>query len=353
MKRTFLLKSASISIGVLLSLIIIEIFLRSQNFVELSGFNHQHPWNKILHHGSDQFVVTNYGSDCNGERKKILLLGDSWMEDEHLADAISKEFASKSGECIQAINGGTSSYAPTLYLLKGRQAFKKYGNFDYIVVNVDETDVGDEWLRYRIPTVRDNTGKIVAVPFNNDLESRYIWNGKLWAEDSDYYIVRLVKFAFFYKVLVPMLYKLTYAPDYSSLMRYVFAPDARSLYKKELKHFDHRLLKMATKLTRYTSDARHVYVTHHPHLRGLVRKVSNGHLYLPIVSEALARLHRESGVTVLDARDHVRQIHGDAFPDRTFAPGDPFSHLTAAGASRYGKWIGDQMVLKALPASNM
>lgn len=348
MKKTLLFKLLSISIGILIALVVVETGLRFQEFVKLKGFSEKSPWNRVLHHGSDQFVVTNYGANCEGERIKLLTLGDSWMEDEHLSTSIAREFASKSGKCVQAINGGTSSYAPTLYLLKGRQAFEKYGKFDYIVVNVDETDIGDEWLRYRIPTVVDETGKIVAVPFQNDLENRYLWNGKLWAEDSDFYIVRLVKFAFFYKVLVPMLYKLTYAPDYNSLMRYVFAPDARSLYPKELQHFDHRLRRMAKRLTRYTSDASHVYVTHHPHLRGLVDKVDEGHLYLPVVSEALARLHEKSGVTVLDARNHIGQIHGDAFPDQTFEPGDPFSHLTAAGATRYGKWIADQIVQQTL-----
>ncbi len=346
MRKTLLFKVAAISIGVSISLVAAELLLRLQNFVNLDDFSDRTPWNNVLHHGRNKFTVTEFGSGCNGEKIKLLLLGDSWMEDGHLSNAIGQELADKSGKCVQAFNGGTTSYAPTLYLLKARQAFKAYGKFDYIVVNIDDTDVGDEWVRYRIPTVRDATGKIVAVPFNNDLHSEYLWNGKLWASDSDYYVIRLIRFTFFYKVLVPMLYKLTYCPDYPTLMQYLFAPDARSLFKKEHAFFGRRLLRMATKVSNFTTDASHVYVTYHPQRRGLVDTVDEGKLYLPIVSEALTRLQKKSGVTVLDARNYVRQIHGEAFSGNTFEPGDPFSHLLGDAATRYGKWIADQIVLK-------
>jgi len=333
----------AIAIGIIVSLGAAEFLLRVQNFVQLKDFSEEGSWNPVLHHGSDKFAVASYGQDCNGAKIKLLLLGDSWMEDENLSGAIGQEFAIRSGKCVQAVNGGTSSYAPTLMLLKARRAVKKFGKFDYIIANIDETDIGDEWLRYRIPTVRDATGKIVAVPFSNDLHSMYIWNGKVWAENSDFYVIRLVRFALFYKILVPMLYKLTYVPDYQNLMQYVFAPDARVLFKKEHNYFARRITRMANQLSKLSVDAGHVYVTHHPHRRGLLDTVDEGRQYLPVISEMIASLQAKSKVTVLDARNHVRQIHGNAFPDNTFEPNDPFSHLARDGTIRYGKWIADQI----------
>jgi len=346
MKKKLLLNVIAASIGIFISILALEIVLRVQNFVKLDGFHDVSPWHSVLHHGDGSFRVRNYGKKCDRGKIKLLLLGDSWMEDEFLSNSIGKEFAASTGKCVQSVNGGSNSYSPTLYLLKARQAFETYGKFDYIIVNIDETDISDEWLRYRVPTLRDTSGKIVAVPFKNDIYSKYIWDGKLWAENSNFYIIRLVRFAFFYKVLVPMLYKFTYIPDYTSLMQYVFAPDAASLFKEEHKHFQSRLLEMAAEISSFVPEAKSVFVTHHPHLRGLVDTIDNGKLYLPIVSDAIAGLQKKVRISVLDARNHINEIHGDALLNNTFIADDPFSHLTADGANRYGKWIVEQINLK-------
>jgi hypothetical protein len=344
MRRNILFIFISIIISILISILSAEIFLRFQNSVQLDNFVDNSTWNSTLHHGSKKFAIKDIGSNCNAGKLKILLLGDSWMEDENLSNTIGQELAKRSNKCVEIINGGRSSYSPTLYLLRARQAFREFGMFDRIVVNIDETDIGDEWQNYRIPMVRDTKGKILAVPYANDIRSKYVWNGKLWAEDFDSgifrisYICRYLKIMYFYYCLLPSIYEFTSSPDqYSNLMQYVFAPDARSLYKEENKYFEDRLLEMVKEISNYTTESRFVYVSHHPHLRGLVDTVKNGQLYLPIVSEDIARLKKKSGVSILDARYHVNLIHGDEFPNNTYEEGDPFSHL---------KWIASQIDLK-------
>jgi len=343
MLRALLIRAVAVFIVVAGLLGFSEVFLRLQHYVKLDGFDHESPWNKVLHHGKGKFVVREYGSDCNGKKIKLLLLGDSWMEDEVLSNEIGQDLAQDSNRCVESVNGGNSSYAPTIYMLKAREAYEKYGQFDAIVVNIDETDIGDEWVRYRIPKVRDESGEVVAVPYGRDVHSEYLWNGKLWAEDSILYSVRLLKFAFYYKVLVPMFYQLTYREDYSTLMRYVFAPDARTKYKKAEQYFRDRLLEMTNELTGYTTAPGSVYVTHHPHRRGFVDQVRDGHRYLPIVSKDLAWLKKQTGVSVLDARRHIKEIQGDDLLTNTYQKGDPFSHLAPEGAVRYGRWIASQI----------
>lgn len=346
MSRTTLLKITAVCIGLVISLVMAEIFLRVQSFIQLDGFAESKRWHPVLHHGSDEFVVTNYGKDCSNDKIKLLLLGDSWMEDPVLSGTIGKELAAGTGRCIETVNGGTSSYAPTLYQLKGRQAVQKYGSFDYVIVNVDETDIGDEWLRYRVPQTRDETGKLVAVPFENDIRSLFIRNGKLWAEDSPIYLLRFLRFALFYNILVPYLEEFTVAPNhYDTLMRYVFAPEAATSYAEEQDYFYARLVELTAELKAAAGEDKAVYVTHHPHLRGLTDKVEDGKKYLPVVSQAVARLGRETGVQILDARSQVDSIHGEALQQDTYVEGDPFSHLAEAGATRYGKWIADQVVV--------
>ena len=203
-------------------------------FLQLDGFHNEFPWHEVLHHGDGSFEVRDFGGNCENGKIKLLLLGDSWMEDEYLSNTIGSEFAAQTGSCVQAINGSNSSYSPTLYLLMARRAFNTYGKFDYIIVNIDETDIGDEWYRVRIPMIRDKSGKIVAVPYNNDLYAKTIWKGKLWAENSNLYLIRLLKFAFYYKVFVPLIYKFTYNPEYSNWMKFVLSPMVRHFIKRRL-----------------------------------------------------------------------------------------------------------------------
>ena len=158
MSRTLLLKLTAISIGLIISITLAEVFLRIQTFIELEGFAEQNPWNSVLHHGDGQFAIADYGENCTAAKIRVLLLGDSWMEDPILSGTIGHELSLKSGTCVQTVNGGMSSYSPTIYLLRGRQGFEKFGAFDYVIVNIDETDIGDEWLRYRIPLTRDLSG---------------------------------------------------------------------------------------------------------------------------------------------------------------------------------------------------
>ena len=347
MMKEILKKSALIFFFTLTSLALVEFFLRHQTIVQLDKFAGNFPGNEIFHHGKNDFHVEKFFGERGKGKIKVLLLGDSWMEDENLSNFFAMELAQLTKKTVTAINAGKSSYAPTVYLLKSREAYDTYGKFDLIVVNIDETDIGDEWLRYKIPTVRSRDGDIVAVPFSHDKESQYIWQGKLWAENSGFYINRLIKFAFFHKVLVPFMYEFTESPSqYENLMQFVFAPDAKSKYSKEIDHFYGRLEEMARELCKYTDNSSSIYVTHHPHLRGLVSKVSEGRLYLPVVSDEIARLKKATGLNVLDARENMVQIHGVQFTRNTFEEGDPFSHLCPEGAQRYGKWIAAQIAGK-------
>ena len=342
MKRTLFYSLAAIFLGIGISLLLVEGFLRVQNFIELDGFAEKNIGHPVFHHGDGTFSVENFGFECEAEATKVLLLGDSWMEDAVLSQTLAEELSRETGECVRAVNGGKSSYSPTIYLLKAREAFKRYGRFDFIIVNIDETDIGDEWLRYRIPLNRDRTGKIIAVPFEEDIRGLFLKNGKLWAENSPSYIVRFLRFAFFYNVLVPYLNRFTFTPSrYDELMKYVFPSDGDSVYVKEQKYFYRRLREMVEGLSRLTHGTPFIYVTHHPHYRGLVEDPSQGKTYLPVVSELLEKLGREKDIKILDARDHVQEIHGEAFWKNTFEEDDPFSHLASKGAARYGAWIAE------------
>ena len=122
MKRTLFYSLAAISAGIGISLLLVEGFLRIQNFMELDGFAEKGIGHPVFHHGDGTFSVENFGSECGAEATKVLLLGDSWMEDPVLSGTLAEEFSRETGECVRAVNGGKSSYSPTIYLLKAREA---------------------------------------------------------------------------------------------------------------------------------------------------------------------------------------------------------------------------------------
>jgi hypothetical protein len=124
MKKPLLIRATAILIGVVTAFALVELLLRIQPFVEIDGHTEQSPWHSVLHHGSDEFGILDHGCGSNTDENitRVLLLGDSWMEDPILSSTLGQEIAKRTGNCVRTFNGGVSSYSPILYMLKGRAA---------------------------------------------------------------------------------------------------------------------------------------------------------------------------------------------------------------------------------------
>ena len=86
----------------------------------------------------------------NKKGKLVLLQGDSWMEQVQEIDESLKLFQdfSKKND-INIINGGITSYAPTLMSLQYKFLKTDFDiNPSIVVIYVDQTDIGDEICRY-------------------------------------------------------------------------------------------------------------------------------------------------------------------------------------------------------------
>ena len=347
MSRASLPRIVAIVISLAVSLAVIELALRLQPWIKLGGFELSSDSHPIFHHaGPKLFIERTFGEHCgDAPGVKVLLLGDSWMQDQGLAGVIGEKIAGKLGKCVLTVNGAFSSYSPTLYLLKAKHAVESYGRFDYVFVNVDETDIGNEWLQYRGLIMRDRAGAIVAVPSDvGDLGFRDPFqNGFLWVQESSLYSIRLVRKIIHTRLFMPHLHRLARPIGYEDLMKFVFFPDTRQRHSRELQYFHERLAEMAETLIAATGNKDKVYVTHHPHAKGVMPSDDGGVTYLPIVSEALAALHDTHAIRILDARAHVRQIHGNRQANEIYMKDDPFSHLAGDASKRYGAWIVENM----------
>ena len=99
--------------------------------------------------------------------KTILLQGDSWFDYINGYQKIRGYF-SNTQKNIKIINGGTTSYSPSLMNVQFTILEKDFDiKPDIIVVYVDQTDIGDEFCKYRSSRVLDERGSLIKVPYED------------------------------------------------------------------------------------------------------------------------------------------------------------------------------------------
>src|SRR5712671_2175436 len=96
----------------------------------------------------------------------VLFLGDSFMEgfDEKnsLPYHVAKHFKQERGVCLKVYNAGYTSYSPAIFVPQAKRLLPLVRP-DYVVVDVDETDLYDDFARYRDLIVRNERGQNVGV----------------------------------------------------------------------------------------------------------------------------------------------------------------------------------------------
>ena len=140
--------------------------------------------NKINHLRSEKIdeKTTGYLFNNIGDIKsqnKILLLGDSWFDQLRLdnykeSNKSLKEFSIKND--FQIINGGITSFSPSLMSIQYNLLKKEFDiNPSILILYIDQTDIGDEYCRYKERKIYDDKGNLKSVKrFNFDKE---IFNG--------------------------------------------------------------------------------------------------------------------------------------------------------------------------------
>lgn len=96
---------------------------------------------------------------------RVFYLGDSFTEgtapmESSVPSVVERALAARGR--VEVINTGTSSYSPSIFYVLARYVLLDYAP-DLLVVNVDMTDVDDDW-RYSATMIRDERGDPWAVP---------------------------------------------------------------------------------------------------------------------------------------------------------------------------------------------
>ena len=206
MKKNFFLLFSSILITLFLIyfIIFIKFFFEQRDdtqylFNSIQSLNFHKKYSNILNHlrnsnlgwdNDDNYdnylysVIENY----NDSKKNILFQGDSWMEQINLEKEslmTVKNFSQKNN--LGTINGGTTSFSPTLMKLQYKILKKDFNIKPNIVVAyIDQTDVGDEICRYKNKRYFDKNNNLLGI--KRDKFSRSIYDYSKIYKKSEIYL---------------------------------------------------------------------------------------------------------------------------------------------------------------------
>ena len=151
-------------------------FKNNFDFQSLENLNFYKKYSKKVHHlrqpsdinllDKKKDLLFNKLNNSTSD-KTILLQGDSWFDYINGYQKI-RDYFSNTQKNIKIINGGTTSYSPSLMNVQFTILEKDFDiKPDIIVVYVDQTDIGDEFCKYRNSRVLDERGSLIKVPYED------------------------------------------------------------------------------------------------------------------------------------------------------------------------------------------
>jgi len=271
----------------------------------------------------------------------VLFLGDSFMEgyDERntLPYHVAKYFKTERGICLKTHNAGYTSYSPAIFVPQAKKLLPIVRP-DYIVVDVDETDLYDDFARYRGLIVRNDRGQNVGVkvsPIGHECSI-----GLIEARDHPLYLMRFVAKLWHSFVHMPSVVE-KYRSDFT-LFSYSqdHGADLEQKYSEALLVFRQNLQELAGILKDYTKDGSRVLFIYHPHLEHL-KPDAEGRLWNDLVSSSVQRICVANNFLFFNATETLRRRFG-SHPENFYWKGD--MHFNFRGLKEYSAAVAAFMV---------
>jgi len=240
----------------------------------------------------------------------VLFLGDSFMEgfdDKNtLPYHVAKYFKTERGVCLKTYNAGYTSYSPAIFVPQAKKLLPIVRP-DYIVVDVDETDLYDDFARYRKLIVRNERGQNVGVkvsPIGHECST-----GLMAARKHPLYLMRFVAKLWHSFVQMPSVIE-KYRSDLT-LFSYSeeHGADLEQKYAKALLVFRQNLQELAEILKDYTKDGSRVLFIYHPHLQHL-KPDAAGRLWNDLVSSSVQKASVANNFLFFSAKETLKRRFG-------------------------------------------
>lgn len=240
----------------------------------------------------------------------VLFLGDSFMEgyDERntLPYHVAKYLKKERGICLKAYNAGYTSYSPAIFVPQARKLLPIVRP-DYVVVDVDETDLYDDFARYRKLIVRNKRGQNVGVkasPIGRECSV-----GLMEARKHPLYLMRLVAKLWHSYVHMPSVIG-KYRSDFA-LFSYSrdHGADLERKYSEPLSVFRRNLQELAGVLKDYTREGSQVLFISHPHLQHM-KPDAAGRVWNDLVSSSVRQTSVANNFHYFNATATLKQRAG-------------------------------------------
>ena len=277
----------------------------------------------------------------------VLFLGDSFMEgydDKNtLPYHVAKYFKTERGTCLKTYNAGYTSYSPAIFVPQAKKLLPVLRP-DYIVVDVDETDLYDDFARYRGLIVRNERGQNVGVkasPIGRECSL-----GLMEARKHPLYLMRFAARLWHSFVHMPAVVEknrsdftlFSYSQDQGS--------DLERKYAEPLASFRSNLQELAEVLKDYTGDGSRVLFISHPHLQHL-KPDAKGRLWNNLVSSSVQKTCVANGFLFFNATDALKKRSG-SHPERFYWGGNDM-HFSHEGLAEYSAAVAAFMASAMIP----
>ncbi len=277
--------------------------------------------------------------DPGSEAPSVLFLGDSFVDgydDAHtLVQAVSESLPG--GDRIRWLNAGHSSYSPAILIPQAR-ALTAALDPDFVVVVIDQTDLGDDVVRYEQLTRRDAVGNITGVnPSPPGLE---FIHGLQAASRLPFYLARAVAKIHHTRIHMPRVRKEFRSWNPGGMRQFSRNPlGGAELYPDELDLFGRNLDELLTLLVEATGSPQRVLIVSHPHIHHFVPD-SKGMIWRDLVGPAVQAAAERQGVPFYLAGPDLLEVF-EQKPERYYWVED--MHFNFEGIRRYGSLIADQL----------
>jgi len=283
---------------------------------------------------------------CSG---RVLFMGDSFMEGLATEDTVPVQvrrfFGQKLGRELCVFNAACSTYSPSIFVPQAKQLIPLLKP-DVVVIDVDETDLYDDYYRYRELATRDAEGSIVAV--RRTPVTVLFQRGLIESTSKLLYLHRFVSKLYFTRIEYPKAfsqYNLDKPLDMFWASR-LAAPEAAEKYGKAIDYFKATLDDLTRTVLSRSRGADDLVFIHHPHLEHLK---STGQAFNDVVSAAVQEVASRHNVRYYDATADLSKEFGSD-PERYYIPND--MHFNPAGLRAYGVAVARYLAAQPIPDSN-
>ena len=275
----------------------------------------------------------------------VLFMGDSFIEGYDDANTVPQrayewivQHDSRSRPLI-VLNAGYSSYSPVIFTVQAQRLLPVLRP-DLVVVDIDETDLFDDAVRYRGLIARDERGKMVAV--ERDPSRQALVDGCARAGQSRSYLVRAIA-TLWYRFRFALLDWRERRGERLFAVGETRAPNMSPELQMQMRYFSSTLDELFSMLKEYLPADR-ILVVRHPHLRHL-QTDHEGH---PLLSRQVGELVRaaaaRNGVAFFDAQDELAaRFEGE--PQRYYWNAADM-HFNFDGIRAYGELVGREIARK-------